>query len=345
MASRNRLRATATPAALALAAALALHPGSASPAHIAAAIEYDDVARPAALPDSLHAAPGTSLRYLAIKAIDGFMVNATLWQPDAHPPADTTMIVMVHGSGGSYSSEPQLSLGPKMAAKGYASLIINTRQHDAHINTDNFLDVRRDIDAAVQVARALGYRRLVLQGHSLGNIQVQFYAATNWDADIKAVVLLGAFGNLPWKSENLLVQNDADFKRLIAAALASLRAGTQADLMPVKMHYYTGADSPMTAQHFLTYRWDKTSVADGTFWIHRIPDPILMVRDQADGVIQPFEPHMLLSAAGDEGSLVKSIDYVLLPNPKPPSLAGHEFAGDEQALADTIAGWLTARGL
>jgi pimeloyl-ACP methyl ester carboxylesterase len=40
--------------------------------------------------------------------------------------------------------------------------------------------------------RALGYRSIVLQGHSLGTIQVAFYAATDWDPTIKAVILTGA---------------------------------------------------------------------------------------------------------------------------------------------------------
>jgi pimeloyl-ACP methyl ester carboxylesterase len=39
----------------------------------------------------------------------------------------------------------------------------------------------------------------VLEGHSLGTIQVEYYAATNWDPAIKAVVLTGPFGN--WMSE------------------------------------------------------------------------------------------------------------------------------------------------
>jgi pimeloyl-ACP methyl ester carboxylesterase len=85
----------------------------------------------------------------------------------------------------------------------------------------NALLLRRDIDAAVQVARALGYKTLVLQGHSLGNIQVQFFAATNWDHDIKAVVLLGAFANLPWKSRNILIQDEERFRSLIEASMKS----------------------------------------------------------------------------------------------------------------------------
>jgi len=186
---------------------------------------------------------------------------------------------------------------------------------------------------------------LVLQGHSLGNIQVQFYAATNWDRDIKAVMLLGAFGNLPWKTRYILVQNEDSFRGLIDAAMKSLRDGTLDKVLPVKMHYFTGQDAPVTGQHFLTYRWSETSVADGTFWIHRIPMPILLVRDQSDGLILPFEPYQLLAAAHGEGSLAPSIDYVLLPDVKPTSLKGHYFDGNEQPLADVVAKWLADRQL
>ena len=314
-------------------------------AQIAASVEYDFVARPEGLSSDFDLRESASLKFLAIKTIDGFQVDASLWQPSNKQPADTALIIMVHGSGGSYQRAPESALGWRLAAKGYASLAINTRQHDDKINTDNFLDVRRDIDAAVQVSRALGYKSLVLQGHSLGNIQVQFYAATNWDRDIKAVMLLGAFANLPWKSRNILVQDEERFQQLIAASMKSLRDGSLDRIMPVKMRFSTPvssapAEAPMTGQHFLTYRWEKTSVADGTFWIHRIPTPILMIRDQSDGGVAPFEPYMLLSAAHSEGSLANKIDYILLPDSKPLSLKGHYFDGNEQPLADVIVNWL-----
>jgi hypothetical protein len=82
----------------------------------------------------------------------------------------------------------------------------------------------------------------------------------------------------------------------------------------------------VTAQHFLTYRDEQASAADGAYWIGRIPRPILILRDEADGVVLPFEPCMLLSAARAEGSLVPSIRYVLVPNHRPPSREGHQFA-------------------
>jgi pimeloyl-ACP methyl ester carboxylesterase len=327
--------------------AVALLLAAASPvraAQVAASIEYETIARPAGLPDEFKAIPKASLQFLKIKTIDGNQVEAAYWLPEGRQP--TTLVVMVHGSGDNYHNSPNFTLGAGLAAKGYAAMAINTRQHDENVNTDNFLDIRRDIEGAVSTARALGYRSLVLQGHSLGNIQVQYYAATNWDPDIEAVILLAPFGNLPWKSRNLLIQNEQNFAALTAAATQALRDGKLGDYLPVKMHWFTGQEVPMTAQHFLTYRWEQTSVADGTYWIHRIPHPVLIVRDQADGVIQPFEPYQLLSAAHSDGSLVRSVAYVPLPDPgKTPSLEGHSFVGNGDRLIDTVSSWLAEQHL
>jgi hypothetical protein len=75
-------------------------------AQIAASIEYETASTPAGLPDDMQALPGASLRFLSIKAIDGFKAQAALWQTENKPPAETTMIVEVHGSGGNLASLP-----------------------------------------------------------------------------------------------------------------------------------------------------------------------------------------------------------------------------------------------
>jgi len=157
----------------------ASHPVEA--AQVAANIEYQTAPRPDGLPDDMQPLPGASLRFLSIKAIDGFKVEAALWQPDNKPPAETTMIVQVHGSGSNLAELPLRAIARALSPKGYAALSISTRQHDEHVNTDNFFDVRRDIEGAIATVQALGYRSIVLEGHSLGTVQVEFYAATNWD--------------------------------------------------------------------------------------------------------------------------------------------------------------------
>jgi len=310
----------------------------------AAGIEYEFVVRPAVVPAEYDASTGTSLRFLAIKAIDDSRVEAALWQPGNRPVNATPLVISVHGSGGTFHGNPNGFLAKGLAAKGYAVLGINTRQSGKRVNTDNFLDVRRDLEAAVYTARGLGYRTLVLHGHSLGNIQVQFYAATNWEKDIKAVILTGMFGNLPWKSRHLLVQDEQNWKELLETATRALRDAKDEEVMPVQMFWITGEKVPMTSRHFLTYRLENTSVADGTYWIRRVPYPLLMVRDEGDAIVQAFEPYMLLSAATTAGSLVPAIKYVMLPN-KTRGPAEHTFVNNREPLVDTVAAWLAERGL
>jgi pimeloyl-ACP methyl ester carboxylesterase len=314
-------------------------------AQIVASIEYEAARPPDGLPDDMQALPGASLRFLSIKAIDGFNIQAALWQPENKAPAETTIIVQVHGSGGNLASLPLRVIARALSARGYAALSISTRQHDEHVNTDNFFDMRRDIEAAVVTAKALGYRSIVLQGHSLGTVQVAFYAATDWDLTIKGVILTGAFGKLPWKSRHILIQDEEKYRALADASRGALKAGRAAEILPIRMRWIGGVETPVTPQHFLTYRDEQVSAADGTYWLPRIPRAILILRDEADGVVLPFEPHMLLSAAQAEGSLVPSIRYVLLPNQRPPSKEGHIFANNTEALTDAVATWLTEQQL
>jgi hypothetical protein len=110
---------------------------------IAASIDYEPAPTPAGLPDEMQALPSASLRFLSIKAVDGFKVQAALWQPESKPLANTTIIVGVHGSGGSLASLPIRVIARALSAEGHAALSISTRQHDEHVNTDNFSSAER----------------------------------------------------------------------------------------------------------------------------------------------------------------------------------------------------------
>ena len=338
----------ATPRTIFIAAALvaAVFPAPAmSQTHVAASIAYEETPRPQGLPDDLQPLPDVSLRFLSINAIDGFKIVAALWQPRAKPAASTTLLVQVHGSGGNLASVQLRATARTLSAQGFAALSISTRQHDEHVNTDNFFEIRRDVEAAIAAAKALGYGAIVLQGHSLGTAQVAFYAATDWDPAIKGVILTGAIAKLAWKARHILIQDEDTYRALAQAARDALRAGRPKATLPMPMRWIGGRQAPVTGQHFLTYRDEVASAADTTFWIARIPRPILLVRDAADSVVLPFEPYMLLSAARAEGSLVPEIRYVLLPNPRPPSIEGHIFADNTGPLAEAIAFWLAERGL
>ena len=118
--------------------------------------------------------------------------------------------------------------------------------------------MRKDIEAAIATVKALGYTSIVLEGHSLGTIQVEYYAATDWDRAIKAVILTGPFGKLPWKSRNIVIQDEDIYKALTESALGALKAGKPADLLSMKMPYL-GAE--MVLQLSLTAQFTHAGVS------------------------------------------------------------------------------------
>lgn len=313
-------------------------------AHAAGSIDYAFISRPTALDPDVAPAPGCSLDFLRLKTLDGEALEAALWRPP-RPPEGTPLVVAIHGSGSNFGRMPVRALGKALSALGYAVIGSNTRQHDDGACKENFYAMRSDIEAAVYTARALGHREIVLLGHSLGSIQVLFYAATSWAPDIKAVVLCGMFANLAWKSRHILTKNEDEFRALTEAALNAVADRRPTDILPVTMGWMGMVRVPANAQHVLTYRVEETSAADGGFWIRRTPYPILMLRDQADGIILDFEPYMLLSAATAESSLVQGIEYVQIPNPRPPSREGHVFTDTHPQLVDAIQRWLHAHDI
>ena len=105
----------------------------------------------------------------------------------------------------------------------------------------------------------------------------------------------------------------------------------------MKMRWLGGVETPVTAQHFLTYRDEQTSAADGTYGIPRILRPILILRDEADGLVLPFEPYMLLSAT--------RVKNVLGPNHRPPSRDSHQFTDNTAALIEAVSAWLAEQHL
>jgi pimeloyl-ACP methyl ester carboxylesterase len=310
---------------------------------VVASVSYQVVDRPAQVPASFTAPDGVDLSFLAYTAVDGTTNLAASVQPHTRAPGDTTLIVYVHGSGGNFYGSVAGSEVMPLAQHGYAGLSISTRGHDQSINTDNFFDTRNDLAAAVAIARALGYQRIVLQGHSLGTSQVLYYAATDWSREIKGVILSAPFADLPWKTQHILVADDALYRQLYQEAMQALLAHQPDAVLPTAMPYLGGQTSRVTARHFLTYRWAQASAVRSVEWIRRVTVPVLIVRDQADQIILPFETAQLYSAARSEGSLVPDVHNVLVADTS--SANGHSFPNTMAQLIEVTLDWLRQRGL
>ncbi|HEY0248201.1 MAG TPA: alpha/beta fold hydrolase [Gryllotalpicola sp.] len=302
----------------------------------ASAVTYQPLA-PSAAGYADYAAPdGVTADFYRIASLDGRTGIGVHLVPAAPAPG-VPLVISVHGSGGSITSQPVQLLSTGLAAQGVPVLAINTRQSDEAVNTDLYYATVRDIEAAYFTARALGYERIVLHGHSLGTSQVAFFAATHWYPEIVGIVLTGMFADLPWKSRHLLINDEAAYARLTAAAIEAAQARDFDRVLPEPMRWLGGVEMPVTAQHFLSYRRTVVAGARSVDWIARVPYPLLMVRDSNDPIINYFEPGQLEAAVAAEG-ISPSVTNVLLESEAPSN--GHAFEKSGPRLVERVRGWL-----
>jgi pimeloyl-ACP methyl ester carboxylesterase len=300
----------------------------------AAAVSYLPLPAPPAAYRDYPVPEGVTARFLEVTSLDGRAGTAVLLTPGASAPG-APLVITVHGSGGSITSQPVRLLSHGLSADGVPVLAIDTRQSGDAVNTDSFYATVRDIEAAFWVARSLGYDRIVLHGHSLGTSQVAFFAATHWHSELVGVLLTGMFADLPWKSRHLLIDDEKAYARLGEEAVELAQRADYAAVLKEPMRWLHGAEMPVTAQHFLSYRQTGTAGARSVDWIARVPYPLLMVRDAHDPVINYFEPGQL-QAAADSG-ISPSVTSVLLPSPE--GTNGHAFEASGDALVSLASDW------
>jgi len=278
---------------------------------------------------------GVKVRFLKFTTVDGINFNGAIWEPQNERPK--LAFLLVHGLGANYTITFG-SIPSVLASKGYAALSINTRAHDGDALKDNLNDNQKNLAAGVSILKNLGYDKLVLLGYSAGALHVIHYEAFARDPAVRAVVIGGAGANLPWLTKSLSEARDTRlYDRLYNTAKELIAQGKPTAMLPEQMPSTLG---PLTisAISFMTYASPEGAVS--TTLIRQIPVPILMIRNQSDSVVPHFDPQWLVGNATAPGSQVTSMKFVLLPDSKPPSRAGHQVRNFQGAFLNSILTWL-----
>lgn len=154
--------------------------------------------------------------------IPGIELLAELVEPKTN--ADTSIVVMVHGSGPNDMDEStgpnkffkDLALG--LVSKGISSLRYNKRTFDYPSASAKMMNkitiddiVTNDAVAAIEYARSKGYKRVILVGHSLGGHMAPKIAA---NATVDGVIIMAGNASpmvdLLVPQYEYLIQNDAE---------------------------------------------------------------------------------------------------------------------------------------
>ncbi len=108
-------------------------------------------------------------------------------------------MLLIHGSRGNFCDPATKSMAEDLSAQGIACLTLNTNAHDTiwynpagqdyKGNAFEILEnTMSDLRAGIDYLEQRGYRAVGLLGHSMGAVRVTYYAATQNDPRVAAIV-------------------------------------------------------------------------------------------------------------------------------------------------------------
>lgn len=234
-------------------------------------------------------------------------------------------VVLIHGYGSNFYSGAQAHLAPGLAGRGFVTLAVNTRDHDAGPKTTLFEETRWDLQAAVDELARRGVAPLAIAGHSLGTNAVLFHAAETRDPRLRAVVLLAGPGNaFEW---NVRQFGRERATQVLEEAQRLQAAGRGKELMLVDLGPLGKA--LYSADHLVSVRSPQTK-SDPFRNIAQVATPILLVYATADHLVD-IEVGRRLRAAATRSPRVELVEI---------AGADHGFAQHRAELASTVERWL-----
>ena len=132
---------------------------------------------------------------------EGLALDGAFYAPsgEVHDAGPVDAMLLIHGSRGNFCDPATKAMAEDLSARGIACLALNTNAHDTlwyHPPSDSYKGnafeileyTMSDLRAGVDHLEQRGYRAPGLLGHSMGAVRVAFYAATQDDPRVAAVV-------------------------------------------------------------------------------------------------------------------------------------------------------------
>jgi dienelactone hydrolase len=279
--------------------------------------------------------------FVTAQTEDGLRLDGALVQPAARGPKPLA-IVWVSGLNGRFTGN--IALGRIMASYGYASLAMGSRgegfgsvfgrdDRDKSAGArvpwrmggggwERFSESPRDIAAWIDVARTLGFGRVVVAGRSLGALKVGYYQAERQDPRVAGVAAISP----PGRASILDPHYVALAERMVAE-------GRGLDLLPWGAH--TAGVTTMSAQAFLDRA--RTNLDIYGFHPDQTPEPrVATIRCPI------FASFGTLNDVGGEAELDRiRRNAVASPRLETHIVEGanHGYAGKLPELASLVAWW------
>ena len=166
---------------------------------------------------------------------DGFTLEGVVIRPADGTATRPVAVIWVHGLTGKFYGPSAIRVGRELAGDGYTIVSGNNRGHDFGTmlrradgtavlgggGWECFDEAPRDVAAWIGFAESLGFRRIVLFGHSLGALKVVYYQALRQDPRVAGLIA----GSPPVRAGRLDPTLVAQSERMVAE-------GRGQDLLP-----------------------------------------------------------------------------------------------------------------
>ena len=233
------------------------------------------------------------------------------------PGREDTLVIVVHGSMGGYLTGVPRRVAFVLAQHGLAALSINTRMANyGTIYGSGLLDeAPLDVDAALADARALGYTRVVLLGHSLGGVVVVRHQALRGAPEVVGVCTLAQPADLReslrLRWERFGAEPGIDAVEAMARAAGVDDPEGRDDIVIVRRGSGPG-DAPKDAEVWSLRCWwrsrgPEAEAGDARRWVGRIGVPLMLVSAGDDPVVPDHSADVLAAIARDGGVPVEVV--------------------------------------
>ena len=270
---------------------------------------------------------------------NGVRLDGAFYSPpvDAVPIGPVNAMLLIHGSRGNFLDPTTMEMAEDLRKLGYACLTLNTNAHDTvwanpsdgvyYGNAFEILDTTcQDLKAGIDYLHDAGYPHVALLGHSMGAVRVAYYAATQSDPRVSAVVPIS-----PVRLSYSYYMNSKDaqeFLEIISRAQELDSAGRGGELLdvnfPIKQLFSASA---YLDKHGAAERYNLVNLAPG------IVIPMLAIAGS-------LETHTrLLDMARDlAGAAVNSpnAEYVIIDG------GDHSLANKKREASTTVLRWLAS---
>ena len=279
---------------------------------------------------------------------DGQSWDGMIYRPserDAH--RRRLAVLVVHGSVGNYLTGVPRRISFGLAKAGFTVMSVNTRMANYGVIFGGGLMHRTplDLDAAIDVLRRRGFRRIVLLGFSMGATVVTHYQALRQPPEVVGVATLAHPASLPAALRLRWEHFGADpgyeeVVELVHTHLAPDFEDARRDRIFIVRRARGFGERPLDGEVWTYRTWwhsrgPRAPHAESRLRIGHVTVPLAIVQAGEDELVRDAEGAELEAIArqGDCPSVYRTT----IPD------ADHVFTGCEPELVEAVVSWLDGR--